>query len=85
MLTPVSGTENDDSNNTRKSKQFFFESFSHANRNDVHGTKFGRQYFQQQAESSKLLDIDDDSDIREMGVQITRSSVTGKTHVKEYK
>ena len=59
-------------------------------RSNVHGTKLGREYFERIAPSElKLFDVDDDEDIKGMGVHITRtevkSSVTCKTYVKEYR
>jgi hypothetical protein len=90
MITTLPGdtTEN---NNTSKNNHLIFEPIHNEHRDDVHGTKFGREYFEKikPPTKTKSFDPDDNEDIRGMGVNITRtevkSSVTGKNYVKEYK
>jgi hypothetical protein len=91
MITTLPG-DTSDNNNTHKNNQFVFEPIENTNRDAVHGTKVGREYFEQTRPTNaktKSFDPDDNEDIRGMGVNITRtevkSSVTGKNYVKEYK
>jgi hypothetical protein len=93
MITTLPGDTSDSNNNTSKNNHVVFEPIHNEHRDDVHGTKLGREHFEQikppAQTKTKSFDPDDNEDIKGMGVNITRtevkSSVTGKTYVEEYK
>ncbi|HJT49780.1 MAG TPA: hypothetical protein VJ729_16490 [Nitrososphaeraceae archaeon] len=96
MITTAGGdsSDNSNSNNNARKNNLVFEPIHDEHRDDVRGTKLGREYFEQtKPASSKPLEYDpdpeDDDRLRAMGFQIHRtevkSSVTGRTYVKEYR